>query len=65
MHICYLDESGAPEPAGTSHFVVLGLAIPVTAWKKRDADLAAIKVKHRLSGMITAATNSVTARPIP
>ncbi len=50
MYICYLDESGAPEPAGTSHFVLLGLALPIQAWKARDAALAAIKSRHRLKG---------------
>jgi len=49
VFICYLDESGAPEPAGTSHFVLLGLAIPVTAWKSVDAQIEAIKTRHRLS----------------
>ena len=29
MYICYLDESGTPEPgASTDHFVLLGLAVP-------------------------------------
>lgn len=49
MHICYLDESGVIERhAGTSHFVLLGLAIPAETWKQKDAEISAIKLRHRL-----------------
>jgi hypothetical protein len=51
MHICYLDESGTPEPGGTTHFVLLGLALPVFQWKQRDAEIARLKIKHRLEGV--------------
>ncbi|MCC6651531.1 MAG: DUF3800 domain-containing protein [Candidatus Eisenbacteria bacterium] len=49
MYLCYLDESGTPEPGGTSHFVLLGMALPATSWKRRDAEVSALKTKHRLS----------------
>jgi hypothetical protein len=48
VYLCYLDESGSPEPAGTSHFVLLGLSLPATAWKRRDDEVRAIKLAHRL-----------------
>ena len=49
LHICYLDESGVIERnAGTTHFVLLGLAIPAETWKQKDADVSAIKLKRRL-----------------
>ncbi len=50
MYLCYLDESGGPEPAGTTHFVLLGLALPALSWKLRDAEVLALKTRHRLSG---------------
>lgn len=50
MYLCYLDESGTPEPAGTSHFVLLGLALPAASWKRKDAEVSALKAKHRLVG---------------
>jgi hypothetical protein len=49
LFICYLDESGVIERgAGTSHFVLLGLAIPAETWKQKDNEISAIKLKHRL-----------------
>jgi hypothetical protein len=51
MYICYLDESGTPEDSGTSHFVVLGLAIPAHSWKRVDREVERIKLEHRLSGV--------------
>lgn len=50
MYLCYLDESGTVEPSGTSHFVLLGMAIPANTWKRRDTEIAALKAKHRLRG---------------
>lgn len=50
MFLCYLDESGSPEPTGTSHFVLLGLALPATSWKARDLEVVKLKQKHRLEG---------------
>jgi hypothetical protein len=49
VHICYLDESGVIERgAGTSHFVLLGLAIPAETWKAKDAAVSELKARHRL-----------------
>ena len=48
MYISYLDESGVAENANTSHFVLLGLAIPAETWRNKDAEISALKVQHRL-----------------
>lgn len=50
MYLCYLDESGTVDPGTTSHFVLLGLAIPAASWKARDAEIAQLKNTHRLGG---------------
>jgi hypothetical protein len=51
LYICYLDESGAVErtKTNTSHFVLLGLAIPAAAWRTKDARIASMLAAHRLS----------------
>ncbi|MCE5254187.1 MAG: DUF3800 domain-containing protein [Actinomycetia bacterium] len=49
MHILYMDESGIEDlGAGTSHFVLLGLAIPAVQWKSLDAALLGIKSAYGL-----------------
>src|SRR6059036_2972911 len=49
MYICYLDESGTREPqANTSHFVLLGLAVPADKWKAKDIEIVAVKAKYGL-----------------
>ena len=51
MRICYLDESGTPElSAQTTHFVFLGLSIPASSWKNKDAEITAIKRRYQLQG---------------
>jgi hypothetical protein len=51
MRIAYLDESGTPDPGGnTSHFVLLALVIEDKSWKKKDADILAVKKKYGLAG---------------
>jgi len=52
MHIIYVDESGTPalEP-NSKHFVIAGLAMPLRAWKARDAQLRALLRRHRLAGV--------------
>ena len=51
MRICYLDESGTPELSGqTTHFVFLGLSIPASSWKDKDAEITAIKRRYELQG---------------
>jgi len=39
MYVIYLDESGNAAPGDTSHFVLLGLAIPSSAWKRFDDEV--------------------------
>ena len=49
MYFCYLDESGTPELAGqTSHFVLIGLAIPAAAWHRKDQRINVIKKRYAL-----------------
>ncbi|MBZ0204233.1 MAG: DUF3800 domain-containing protein [Ignavibacteria bacterium] len=49
MYFCYIDESGTPETSGqTSHYVLAGLAIKVSDWKKCETEIAQIKKKFRL-----------------
>jgi len=51
MYLCYLDESGTPESSDLStHFVLLGIAIPATYWHLMDAKINEIKTKYGLSG---------------
>jgi len=43
LYICYLDESGVPEfSGGTSHFVLLGLAIPIETWQAKDREVVSV-----------------------
>ena len=49
MHLCYMDESGTPDlPGNTSHFILVGLSIPVWHWKTCDREIAELKQKHFL-----------------
>jgi len=49
MYFCYLDESGTPQVAAqTSHFVLLGLAIPAAAWHIKDRRANIIKARYGL-----------------
>lgn len=49
MYICYLDESGSPEiTAQTTHFILLGLAIPADTWKAKDGQVSTIKAGYGL-----------------
>lgn len=50
MYLCYLDESGSPEIGkDTTHFVFVGLAIPATAWKEKDAAIRDVKNRFGLA----------------
>jgi len=50
VYICYVDESGVVDPAGgTSHFVLVGLAIPAHRWREYDLAFSACKARHRLA----------------
>jgi hypothetical protein len=52
MYILYLDESGVQElDAGTSHFVLLGLAVRIDHWKTLDANIEREKDAFGLKGV--------------
>jgi hypothetical protein len=49
-YFCYIDESGTPEVPGTSsHFVLLGLAVPIHAWREADRQIREILVRYDLA----------------
>jgi len=49
MYLCYMDESGTPDlPGNTSHFILVGLSIPVWHWKTCDKEIAQLKQEHSL-----------------
>ena len=49
MHILYVDESGIEDlSSGTSHFVLLGVAIPSEQWKSLDSALGDLKATYDL-----------------
>ena len=49
MYLCYMDESGTPDlPGNTSHFILVGLSIPVWHWKTCDREIAQLKREHSL-----------------
>lgn len=49
MFFCYIDESGTPQvPGNTSHYVLAGIAIPVSYWKSADREVEKIKSKYNL-----------------
>ena len=49
MYMCYLDESGTVENAGTSHFVLVGMAVPEEFWKVAETQIAECKIQFNLS----------------
>ena len=49
MYLCYLDESGTPELGSqTSHFVLVGMAIPAAAWWEKERRIDLIKARYGL-----------------
>ncbi len=49
VYFCYIDESGTPEvPGNTSHYVLAGLAIPISKWKFCENGITRIKKKYDL-----------------
>lgn len=49
MHLCYIDESGTPEPTGnTSHYVLAGLSIPDQYWHRCHAQMESVKQRYKL-----------------
>jgi hypothetical protein len=49
VYFCYIDESGTPQvPGNTSHYILAGLAIPISFWKKCESGITKIKQKYAL-----------------
>lgn len=49
VYFCYIDESGTPEvPGNTSHYILAGLSIPISYWKKCEIGITKIKRKYDL-----------------
>lgn len=47
--ICYLDESGITDlTAGTTHYILVGLAIPIETWQGRDREITGVKAAFSL-----------------
>jgi len=52
MFLCYIDESGIPElNSGTTHFILLGLAIEVWDWREQDREVEVFKGRYGLEGV--------------
>ena len=52
MHICYVDESGTPDQndnENTNHFVLAGIALPVSKWRDADEEISLIKKDYDLT----------------
>jgi hypothetical protein len=51
MYLCYADESGTSDVPGTSsHFVLAGLAIPISQWRHADIQISWVLRKYGLYG---------------
>lgn len=51
VYFCYIDESGTPQiPGNTSHYVLIGLSIPISKWKYCEQRIYKIKRKYDLIG---------------
>jgi len=51
MYLCYIDESGTADiPGTTSHYVLVGLCIPIYKWKVCEANIDDIKRRFNLLG---------------
>ena len=49
VFFCYIDESGTPEiPGNTSHYVLAGLSIPISFWKKCEIGISKVKLNYHL-----------------
>jgi hypothetical protein len=49
MYLCYIDESGTSDiPGNTSHFILVGISIPIWHWKNCDREIEVIKKKYAL-----------------
>jgi hypothetical protein len=51
VYLLYVDESGVEQlSGGTSHFVLLGLAVRADNWRQLDGNINRIKMQYALSG---------------
>lgn len=51
VYFCYIDESGTPQiPGNTSHYVLVGISIPISKWKLCEQRIFKIKRKYDLVG---------------
>lgn len=51
MFLCYIDESGTPDtPGNTSHFVLVGLSVPIWHWRDADRAISKVLAKYGLDG---------------
>lgn len=51
VYFCYIDESGTPQiPGNTSHYVLIGISIPISKWKLCEQRIFKIKRKYNLIG---------------
>ena len=51
VYFCYIDESGTPQiPGNTSHYVLIGISIPISKWKLCEQRIFKIKRKYDLVG---------------
>ena len=49
MYLCYMDESGTADiPGNTSHFVLVGVSIPIWHWRDADRDIRTVKARYGL-----------------
>lgn len=68
MYFCYLDESGTPEPAGTSHFVLVGFAIPSNQWKALEGRYFLVNrgkaTNQDLQGLLVQDNNETVAKKL-
>lgn len=49
VYFCYIDESGTPQiPGNTSHYVLVGVSIPISKWKLCEQRIYRIKRKYDL-----------------
>jgi hypothetical protein len=49
VYFCYIDESGTPQiPGNTSHYVLVGISIPISKWKFCEQRIYTTKRKYNL-----------------
>ncbi len=52
MYLCYVDESGTSAvPGNSSHFVLVGISIPIWEWRRADQEINAISKRYDLDGV--------------